>query len=70
MSDSMKANKRRSTEATPRGTNLGTASSLTTGDQGSGKNTHCVYCGENHYSVSCERVTEASGLRDILKGDG
>ena len=60
ISDAMKTNERRSTEVTPKGANLGTASSLVTRDQGSGNKTHCVYYGEDHYSASCKKVTEIS----------
>ena len=57
----MKTNERRLAQATLRGTNLCTASSLVTGDQGSGEKVHCVYCGKDHYSASCTRVIEVSG---------
>ena len=60
ISDAMKTNYRRSTEANQRGLNLDTALSLVTRDQGSGKKKNCVLCGEDHYSVSCEK-----GFRDF-----
>lgn len=70
ISDGMKANERRSTEPNQRGFNLGTASSLVTRDQGSGKEKNCVFCGENHYSASCEKISEIAGHKDSLKRDG
>ena len=70
ISDAMKTNERRSTEASQRGLNLGTASSLVTRDQGLGKKKNCVFCGEDHYSASCERISEISGRKDIIKRDG
>ena len=69
ISDAVKTSERRSIEASQRGLNLGTASSLITRDQGSGKKKNCVFCGEDHYSASCEGVSEISGRKDILKRD-
>ena len=69
ISDAVKTNERRSTEASQRGLNLGTASSLITRDRGSGKKKNCVFSGEDHYSASCEGVSEISGCKDILKRD-
>ena len=70
ISDAMKTSERRSTEVTPRGANLRTASSLVIRDQGSGRKIRYVYCGEEHYSASCEKVTEISSCKDIFKRDG
>ena len=69
ISDAMKTDERRSIDASQRGLNLGTASSLVTRDQGLGKKKNCAFCGEDHYSASCERVSEISGHKDILKRD-
>ena len=70
ISDAVKTNERRLTEANQRGLALGTASSLVTRDQGLGKKKGCVFCGEEHFSASCEGVSEISSRKDILKKDG
>ena len=71
ISDAVKVNERKYTDITHKsGTgNIGTASSLTVRDQGAGRR-KCVYCGEDHYSASCERVKDVSVRRDLIRKDG
>ena len=48
--------------------NMGTASSLTVKDHGPGRR-KCVYCGEDHYLASCEKVKDLSTRKDLIKRD-
>jgi len=61
ISDAMKINERGYLEATHKSSaaSVGTASSLTVRDQGPWRKKR-VYCGEAHYSASCEKVKDVS----------
>ena len=71
ISDAVKVNEKKYLDITHKSAagNMGTASSLTVRDHGPGRR-KCVYCGEDHYSASCEKVKDVSTRKDLIKRDG
>ena len=47
-----------------------TASSLTANDHREGKRINCIFCKEEHYSVSCEKVASVAARKDALLKEG
>jgi len=70
ISDAVKVNERKIADITRKGGgNFGTSASLTVGQQGPGRR-NCVYCGEDHYSASCEKIKDVSVRKDLIRKEG
>ena len=73
ISDAVRVNERKYTDMTHKSgiSSSGTASSLTvtSREQGPGRR-KCVFCGDDHYSSSCEKIKDVSVRRDLIRKDG
>ena len=71
ISDTMKIQEKKATEATPtpkRGFSPGTANSVLT-RSGDGSGIRCAFCNGDHYSSACEEVKGIQKRKNILRKD-